>query len=376
MAKSRITSTDLKKLEPGKFITADGLRVDRINSREYRFTLDKQYRKQTIHEVVGHASTGMTPDKAYTLIDDRKRLIDQGLNLNPRQQKYPKPFDEATKEYLSLLTVSGGKDLKTKTFRLRTLAEYFQKKPLAQIKPHHADEYSQWRREQGRTDGTIKLELRALSHLFTMAVEWGWVNTKPKFRMPTLDNRRTVFFTDQQVANVLEQANAYPDPQIHTFCLIGFETGMRLKEILSLRVQDVDLERDRLFVSKGKTGSRHVPLSPTLKDHLLQVLNPGQTGPSWLFPSNKTASGHREGVRKAWQTIVKSAGLDPSLYIRHTMRHTVTTQLFDNGADMATVSAVTGHKSASMLLRYAHERQQRSLEAVAKLSQRRKTQEG
>ena len=77
-------------------------------------------------------------------------------------------------------------------------------------------------------------------------------------------------------------------------------------------------------------------------------------GTEWLFPSIASRSGHLATIRKAHRRVVKAAGLDPSVVVRHTFRHTAVTHLVQAGVDLPTVQKISGHKTLAMAARYAH----------------------
>ena len=51
---------------------------------------------------------------------------------------------------------------------------------------------------------------------------------------------------------------------------------------------------------------------------------------------------------------MRAAGLDPAKVIRHTLRHTAITHLVQAGVDLPTVQRISGHKTLTMVQRYAH----------------------
>jgi site-specific recombinase XerD len=75
---------------------------------------------------------------------------------------------------------------------------------------------------------------------------------------------------------------------------------------------------------------------------------------SFVFAVNSKA-GHILSFDRSFAYVVKVMGLDPHTYTPHVMRHSTPTHLFEAGADIVTVQAVTGHKTLSQLQRYSHE---------------------
>ena len=57
---------------------------------------------------------------------------------------------------------------------------------------------------------------------------------------------------------------------------------------------------------------------------------------------------------RPFRDAVTRAGLDPALITPHVMRHTAITKLVQAGVDLPTVQRISGHKTLTMVLRYAH----------------------
>jgi len=74
----------------------------------------------------------------------------------------------------------------------------------------------------------------------------------------------------------------------------------------------------------------------------------------WIFPSKTSKSGHIKQMSDPFARCVKRAEMDPEVVIPHIMRHTAFTRLAETGADLKTFQEFSGHKSLSMIMRYAH----------------------
>jgi integrase len=153
---------------------------------------------------------------------------------------------------------------------------------------------------------------------------------------------------------VLEAAKHDISPHIYLYSLIALSTSMRMSEILSIRRENVDAHRRRIFIPKAKAGAREQPITTELAAELVKHMSGLPKGTEWLFPSIASRSGHLATVRKAHRRIVKAAGLDPDVVVRHTFRHTAVTHLVQAGVDLPTVQKISGHKTLAMVARYAH----------------------
>jgi len=152
--------------------------------------------------------------------------------------------------------------------------------------------------------------------------------------------------------------------------MIGLRTGMRHSEILAIRKENVELDRLRIWIPKAKAGAREQPITEDLADYLRGRLKMLPTGSPWLFTSPGSQTGHVHTIRKAFQRSAKRAGLDPDLITPHVLRHTVVTHLVQAGVDLPTVQRVSGHKTLTMVARYAHQNGEHIRAAMNKLEVR------
>jgi integrase len=94
-------------------------------------------------------------------------------------------------------------------------------------------------------------------------------------------------------------------------------------------------------------------LSDYLSTEAVEILREQRltsNGP-WVFPSRTSASGHQEGIKTFWQGVVKGkAGLADVVF--YDLRRTFATRMMENGADIATVMAATGHTTPGVLLKH------------------------
>jgi integrase len=175
--------------------------------------------------------------------------------------------------------------------------------------------------------------------------------------------------TVEEADAVLAGAIADHDPDFWLFVTLGFHTSMRHSELRSLRWQDFSAADQRFHIGKAKAGARSQPLSSAITRLLIAEKKRRGVTHGQLFPpgpGSKTAFRHT--FRKAFQRAVIRAGLDPDIITPHVMRHTAITKFVQANIDLSTIQKLSGHKTLSQVLRYAHVHAAHINEAADKIS--------
>ena len=137
-----------------------------------------------------------------------------------------------------------------------------------------------------------------------------------------------------------------------TMILTAYAAGLRLSELLHLRVSDLDSTRMTIRVEQGKGGQdRYTVLSTHLLDALRAYWRATRPAP-WLFPS---AQGPHpmdpSALQRAYQTAKARAGITKPGGI-HALRHAFATHLLEAGVDIHTIQRLLGHGHISTTTRY------------------------
>ncbi len=270
---------------------------------------------------------------------------------------------ELAQIYLERMETTGGKNLVSKRTHLKKhIIRVLGKEKVMEMTGYHIDMYKHTRAMEGAKPATVNNELADISHMFTQAVEWRLIKHVPcKIRKNKVQNHRIIYLTSEQVREVIREAKQH-SVYMYLFMCIGLYTAMRMGEILRIRWEDIQFEQYRIHIPKAKAGARLQPMPPAL----VVILEEFKQDSGWVFPAPNSQS-HMKNVRVAFRTIVKRAGLDPKVVVRHTLRHTAITHLVQAGVDLPTVKQISGHSTVAMVERYAHANNQHITNAVQKL---------
>jgi len=212
-----------------------------------------------------------------------------------------------------------------------------------------------------RSNNTVRLELALLSHLFTVAIkEWGIglpFNPVSNIRRPAPGSGRNRRLNQEEQNRLLLAIDKHSNPMFGWIVRIAIETGMRLSEIITLRIRQVDIDRRVVRLDHTKNSSpRTVPLTSEATRLFAEALaNPLQPAETQLVFFGEPG---RDGIRRpylfdtAWTDAKISAGLEDFRF--HDLRHEAVSRFVEAGLSDQEVSAISGHKSMQMLKRYTH----------------------
>ncbi len=367
-----LTRANIRNVGLHEKIQENGIEFDRLANGDGRYRINIMVDGRRIHRLVGKESDGTTRLHAEKILAKfRNEAHEARLNL-PKGRKPTLRFKEAAEQYLEKQISTQAKNLKAKISQLKLrLIPFFSNIPLDKIDDEEVEKYKVKRQEDGINTGTINRELSVLSHLFTKAVEWKWLKNKPVMVKKFKENEpRITYLTVEQIDRLLTEAKQDQNPYIYEFIVIGLETAMRLSEILSIRLENIDLNRQVIFIPHAKAGSRQQPMTTYLAEALSPYVKRARPNQIWLFPSARSKTGHCVNICKPFRRVATAAGLNPNEVVRHTLRHTAITHLVQAGVDLPTVKRISGHKTLQMVERYSHQNGSHIQAAMDKLDQR------
>jgi integrase/recombinase XerD len=167
------------------------------------------------------------------------------------------------------------------------------------------------------------------------------------------------FLTPQDVDRLLEQPDLSRAEGVRdrTMLEVLYATGLRVSELLSLKIRDLDLDKGLLDCLGKGSKQRRVPLGRSAIEHLRRYYPArahlaGELNTDLLFIDN----GARPITRQRFWRLIKeygaSAGID---YITpHILRHSFATVLLSNGADLRSVQMLLGHSDIGTTQIYTH----------------------
>ena len=260
-------------------------------------------------------------------------------------------FNEFLKRYLVYVEKTQSiSTFKSNSSRIRkNILPYFRKIPLLMISKERLDNYKLFRQKQGAKPNTVRNELVNLSHMFKMAMRWGYVYSNPVsgIEKPRVSKLPPRYLTSEEANRLLKACS----PHLYPIVLCALHTGMRKSELLNLRWPEIDLQKRQITITSNEDyhtknyDYRHVGINDTLFVVLSQLNRQSEY--------DFTYRGQRiKDIKKSLQAAYKKAGLPYGGL--HICRHTFASNLIKKGVELEKIQKLLGHQDFSTTLQYAH----------------------
>lgn len=264
------------------------------------------------------------------------RYIEETLPLKPRNRDA-----KGVKRYLKWWSGEIG-DYALASVTPAVVNEQKQKLARGEIKPGRR-----------RSPGTVNRYLSALGAAFKAAVrEYGWIEASPMPNVSKLEEPRgrVRFLSDDERARLLTACKKTPD--LYDLVMLALSTGARRGELLGLKWKDVDLGRAVIVLHDTKNRDRRVlPLAGPALEIMRARSKVRHIASDLVFPSpQKSAVPFNIGV--CWPAALAEAEIADFRF--HDLRHSAASYLAMNGATLAEIAEILGHRTLAMVKRYAH----------------------
>jgi integrase/recombinase XerD len=203
--------------------------------------------------------------------------------------------------------------------------------------------------EKGYSKSSIYLYVRALQSF----VNYLEVNDIGRLKAPKRPQKVPNYLAGEEVRAILKSCSDIRERLIVELLVY---TGIRVSELCSLRINDIDLNGRTIRIRSGKGDKdRIVVFSEEMLSDLRSYISMirSRMKSEFLFPTPKSKKISPVTVEKIIRRIVARAGIQKKI-TPHTFRHTFATSLLRNGADLRTIQILLGHSSISTTQIYTH----------------------
>jgi integrase/recombinase XerD len=225
-----------------------------------------------------------------------------------------------------------------------------------EVQPTHLTTYILFMREREYASSTVARKTAAMKSFFAFLVRDGQLRADPaeELASPRVERYVPKAMTEHQIQSLLRQpglSTTTESVRDRAMLHVLYSTGMRVSELVSLDLADLDIEQG-IVCCTGKQGRRrHVELSPEALAAVRCYLDEARpsiarsSDETALFLNHRGSRLTRQGFWLILKDYAKSAGIED--ITPHTLRHSFAAHQITRGRDLGDVQRILGHVSIS-----------------------------
>jgi site-specific recombinase XerD len=241
------------------------------------------------------------------------------------------------------------KTIKLYVAQVAGFAKYFGRSP-DQLGPEHIRGYQVYLVEEKQASWShFNVAVCALRFFYKITLGKDWViQHLPYAKRP---KKLPVVLSREEMERFLE---CLPHATHRLILMTAYSAGLRVSEVVTLKIDDIDSARMLIRVEAGKGGKdRYVPLSGVLLEILRAYWKVARPA-TWLFPGRQPDHYiSPRTVQRACHRAARKAGIRKRV-TTHTLRHSFATHLLELGTDVCTIQKLLGHRNLKTTAIYTH----------------------
>ena len=236
---------------------------------------------------------------------------------------------------------------RTYTHYVADFARYFGRSPetldieaVRQYQLHHIN-------ERKFSPQSVNQYISSVKFLYLVTLEMPW--SDDAFPRVSVPHRLPVVLSQEELLTFFDYI---PTLKYRAALMTAYGAGLRVSEVVTLKVSDVDSQRMLLRIRQGKGAKdRYAMLSPRLLDVLRRYWRAHRCT-DWLFPSwRKDRHLCPTSLQMACREAARLAGIHKRVTV-HTLRHCFATHLLENGTDIRIIQVLLGHSRIDTTAHY------------------------
>lgn len=204
--------------------------------------------------------------------------------------------------------------------------------------------------------------LTVINSFYNYLINNNIINKSPTetIKLPKLEKKLPEFLTIEEVDKLFSIIPTKPiDYRNIAMLETIYATGMRVSELINVKVSDIDFNEDTILVMGKGSKERIVPINNKARDALLVYINDYRNfllrlnDSEYVFINNIGKKISRVGFFKIIKKLCNENGIDKHVS-PHTLRHSFATHLLNNGADLRVIQELLGHSNITTTQIYSH----------------------
>lgn len=259
---------------------------------------------------------------------------------------------EALDKYTEMIVLKGYSPSTLKTYRneFAMFLQHLRHVNVQDVTPERLSSYFYYCHQKLQlSDNTVHSRLNAVKFYYETVLQrekFFWEIPRPKKHqiLPKVISEEKILMGIEAVTNKKHKA----------IITIAYSAGLRVSEVVNLKITDIDSDRMQVFVAKAKGKKDRLV---TLSHYALKILREYYVAykpKRWLFEGEQRGEPYSaRSAQEIFKTVYRKLGL-PSNITFHSLRHSFATHLLENGTDIKYIQDLLGHNDIKTTLRYTH----------------------
>lgn len=216
-----------------------------------------------------------------------------------------------------------------------------------EVKTADIKDYLEFLAVSGKSASTLNTAYSALKFYFESVMKRGFFVNIPRAKNK---RRLPVVLSKQEVAKMLE---VIKNSKHHCIISIMYGCGLRVSEVVNIKMLDIDLDRKMLRIYRGKGDKDRYVVLPEKLLLILKRQMELKKKDDFLFTNPQNGKMTTRSIDKIVKHSVKSADIKKNVSC-HTLRHSFATHLLESGVDIRYIQDLLGHVRLETTQIYTH----------------------
>jgi len=243
---------------------------------------------------------------------------------------------EKTENLLKLRNYSP-KTVRSYLFYIREYVE-FSKREGVKEKQKAVESFLLEKQKQGKSSQTINLALNSVKFLYREVLK---SKDGIDFKCAKRSKKLPVVLSKKEIEKIIFQIENRKHRLMVSF---GYAAGLRVSEVVNLKIKDVDLEELTVHIKDAKGKKDRITVFPEKLKTEFQKLMASKGNNDFIFESVRGGKLTVSTPQKVFQSALKKAGVKKDATF-HSLRHSFATHLLENGVDVRYVQELLGHQN-------------------------------
>jgi len=212
----------------------------------------------------------------------------------------------------------------------------FSKEKGIKNKQEAIEEFLLDKHKQKQSPQTINLALNAVKFLYTEVLK---DSQKIDLKFAKRNKKLPIVLSRGEIERIIEMTE---NPKYRLMISLGYACGLRVSEVITLKVQDLDIDELVVHIKGAKGKKDRMSVLPEKLQNDLRNIIAGKSNNDFVFSSNRGGALTTTSLQKMFRKSLKNAKISkPATF--HSLRHSFATHLLENGVDVRYVQELLGH---------------------------------